>query len=403
MDSDLTSTVSDWPRLAWEERPWIPKSPRELVPASVRARHSGAYRAALVPAIADLTPAIPSKIVVLVDEASAEIARFDAEMGSEVTPFAAVLLRSESASSSMIENLTSGAKAIALAELGSTEKRNATEIVGNVAAMKVALALADRLDQDAILAMHVSLMEKHAPQIAGQWRDEQVWIGGSTFGPHDAEFVPPHHEHVLALIDDLVRFTRRTDMPLLIQVAIAHAQFETIHPFVDGNGRTGRALIHAMLRGHGLTRNVTVPVSAGLLTDTQGYFDTLTAYHEGQPEAIVERLAEASFLAIANGRQLASELRSIRAGWEEKIRARRGASAWRLADILVRQPVVDAVTVATQFGVTTTNAMRAITPLVEAGILTEFTGFARNRMWQSREVLTALDAFAARAGRRARF
>jgi Fic family protein len=248
--------------------------------------------------------------------------------------------------------------------------------------------------------MQEALIGQHDPAIAGRWRDEQVWIGGDSFGPHGAEFVPPHHQHVPGLMDDLVKFTARTDLHLLSHAAIAHAQFETIHPFADGNGRTGRALIHAMLRGHGLTRNVTVPVSAGLLVDTSSYFESLTAYREGNPASIVEKLAEASFAAVANGRQLVLELQGIRESWTQKVRARRDASAWRLADVLIRQPVVDASTVAAELNTSTKNVMRAVDPLVKAGVLTEFTGFTRNRMWQSREVLTALDAFAARAGRR---
>jgi Fic family protein len=390
-----------WPGLGWEERPWVPRISPSFVSAAVRQRHAGPYRAALVPRIADLAPPrLPGAVLTLADDASAEIVRFDAELGAEVAPFASVLLRSESASSSMIENLASGAKAIALAELGSTEKRNATEIVGNVAAMRAALDLADRLDAAAILATHVALMGRVEPGMAGRWREEQVWIGGTPFGPHDASFVPPHHEHVPAFMDDLVMFTRRTDVPVLVQAAIAHAQFETIHPFPDGNGRTGRALIHAMLRGHRLTRNVTVPVSAGLLTDTGSYFDALTAYRCGDPGAIVGKLAEASFAATANGRQLTADLRAVRAGWDDKIKARRGAAAWRLADLLLRQPVVDAVTVAAQLELAPQNAQRAITPLADAGVLTEFTGFRRNRMWQASEVLSVLDEFAARAGRR---
>jgi Fic family protein len=397
---DRTHSDDGWPALIWEEHDWVTTIPPEMVSAKVRKRHSGSYRSAVVPVIAELTPRLPVAVASLAEEASIEIARFDGELGAEVAPFASVLLRSESASSSLIENLTSGAKAIALAELGSTEKRNATEIVGNVAAMKAALDLADRLDQSAILAMQRALVGGHDPGIAGRWREKGVWIGGDSFGPHGAEFIAPHHTHIPALMDDLVRFTGRTDLPLLSQAAIAHAQFETIHPFADGNGRTGRALIHSMLRGHGLTRNVTVPVSAGLLTDTRGYFDTLTAYREGNPAAIVEKLAQASFTAVSTGRQLIAELRTIRASWTDKIRARRGAGAWRLADALIRQPVVDAAAVAEALDVTPENALRAITPLVEAGVITEFTGFARNRMWQSAEVLSALDAFAARAGRR---
>jgi Fic family protein len=388
-----------WPRLGTEERPWVWQIPPEMVSAAARRRHSGSYEAAVVPFIAERTPRLPVAVAALAEEASAEIARFDAELGAEVAPFASVLLRSESVSSSKIENLTSGAKAIAMAELGSRDKRTATEIVGNIAAMRAALALADRLDQEAILAIHAALVDEHDPGIAGRWRQDQVWIGGDSFGPHEAEFIPPWHGQVPALMDDLVRFIRRTDLPLLSQVAIAHAQFETIHPFADGNGRTGRALIHSMLRGHGLTRNVTVPVSAGLLPDTRGYFDALNAYRTSDPAPIVDKLAQASFAATTNGRQLVTELRSIRNSWNDRIRARGGASAWRLADILVRQPVIDAAAVAVELDIAPQNAKRAIGPLAEAGILAEFTGFNRNRMWQSAEVLTALDDFAARAGR----
>ncbi len=392
--------LGSWPALGTEQRAWQSKISADLLSARVRRRHAGPYRAALVPEIADRALVLPADIATLAEDASVEIARFDAELGAEVAPFATVLLRSESASSSKIENLTSGAKSIALAELGSKDKRNATEIVGNVAAMVAALALADRLDEDAILAMHEALLVDVQAEIAGRWREEQVWIGGDSFGPHRAAFVPPHHDLVPALMADLVTFTRRADLPLLSQAAIAHAQFETIHPFPDGNGRTGRALIHAMLRGHGLTRNVAVPVSAGLLTDTSGYFDALTAYREGDPAAIVEKLASASFAATANGRQLVRDIRGIRQSWNERIKVRRGATAWQLADILLRQPVIDASTVARELGVSPQNALRAITPLVDADILEEFTGYTRNRMWQSREVLDALDDFATRAGRR---
>lgn len=390
----------EWPRLRSELRPWLTQLEPGLVSAGVRRRHSGSYRAAIVPFIADRGLSLPSRALALAEEASAEIARFDAELGSEVAPFASVLLRSESASSSMIENLTSGARSIALAELGSREKRNATEIVGNVAAMTAALELAQSLDAGAILAMHAALVGDLHPEIAGRWRQEQVWIGGTSFGPHQAAFIPPHHEHVSALIDDLCAFVKRDDLPLLAQAAVAHAQFETIHPFPDGNGRTGRALIHSMLRGHGLTQNVTVPVSAGLLTHPDAYFLSLTAYREGEPSAIVERLATASFEATTNGRQLVRDLRMIRRGWDEAVTARRDSGAWRVADLVLRQPVIDAAVVARELGIEPRNAQRAIAPLAEAAVLTEFTGFKRNRMWQSREVLTALDGFAARAGRR---
>jgi Fic family protein len=384
----------------WETHSWVSSISPDLVSRAVREQHRGPYRSAIPPAIADVDIVLPSDVLALADEASILIAQFDAELGSDLMPFGSILLRSESASSSQIENLTSGAKAIALAELGSEERRNAAEIVANVRAMQAAIDLADRLDEQAILAMHNALMSDHYPELAGQWRTEQVWIGGTSFGPHQAAFVPPHADRVGAAMADLVRFIRRTDIPVLVHAALAHAQFETIHPFPDGNGRTGRALVHAMLRARRLTRCVTVPVSAGLLTDLDAYFDGLAAYQQGEPERIVRLMANASFEAMLNGRQLAAELHRTRARWQSLIKARADAVVWSLADLLLRQPVVDSATAQRELNVSAANVQRAIRQLAEAGVITEFTDRKRNRLWQASEVLSALDAFAARAGRR---
>ncbi|MQY29787.1 Fic family protein [Nocardia aurantia] len=393
------SSVDVWPKVQWEEYLWVPTLPAELVSRRVRERHRGPYRAATVPLIARQRVVLPSAVLAAAEEASIDIARFDAEAGAMVAPFGAVLLRSESSSSSRIENLTSGAKAIALAELGATDQRNAVEIIGNVHAMQTAIDLSDSLDEDLVLAVHAALMTGHEPA-AGQWRTRQVWIGGDNFGPHGAEFVPPHHDRVPAAMADLMAFTRRDDIPILVHAALAHAHFETVHPFTDGNGRTGRALIHSMLRTRQLTRNVTVPIAAGLLTDVTTYFAALTAYRNGDPVPIVTRMAEATFAALTNARLLVSEVIEIRREWAAAVNARPQATAWRIADLALRLPVLDAETIARELDLPPSNAVRALDPLVDAGVLTEFTGKRRNRMWQAREILDALDAFAARAGRR---
>ncbi|HSP38954.1 MAG TPA: Fic/DOC family N-terminal domain-containing protein [Frankiaceae bacterium] len=136
------SSDPNWPRLTYEDRPRTPGIPPDLVSRRLRERYAGPYRAAVVPSIATAQPVLSSAVAALADDGTAEVARFDAEIGAELAPFASVLMRSESSSSSRIENLTSGAKSLALAELGSRERSNATEIVGNVAAMTAALRLA---------------------------------------------------------------------------------------------------------------------------------------------------------------------------------------------------------------------------------------------------------------------
>jgi Fic family protein len=389
-----------WPAVGSEDLPWRPATTFAL-PSGQARRQAGPYQAAVTPEIATVGDVpLSTGTRSLVTEAATEIARFDAEVGADLAPFTAILLRTESVASSRIENLTASAKAIALAELGDTDRANATVIVANTTAMQAAIALADRLDGDAILAMHEMLLGTAEPVWAGKWRTVQNWIGGSDWSPHNALFVPPHPDRVPAAIHDLERFLSRDDLPVLVQAAVAHAQFETIHPFADGNGRTGRALVHSLLRGKGLTRKITVPVSAGLLADTTRYFDALTAYREGDPEPIVERLASASFAAINNGRALVGDLHALRADWDDAISARRGASAWQLADMVLSQPVVDSSLVQRQLDVTAPAALRAIEQLVDAGALTKISGRQRYRRYSAPQVLEALDAFAVRSGRR---
>lgn len=315
-------------------------------------------------------------------------------------PFASILLRSESASSSEVENLTSSAKQVALAEIGESKSGNARLVVANVRAMTASIALSDQLDENSIIAMNDALLRDTAPEYAGQWRNEQVWIGGDSISPHAASFVPPHHSRVPSLMADVVAFAERTDVPVLIQAAIAHAQFETIHPFPDGNGRTGRALLQGMLRHGGLTRNVTVPVSAGLLHDTDAYFRALTDYRAGRAEAIVTAVAEASFAAIRNGRRLVDDIQAAAARWDSRVIGRSDSSVHRVKSYLLGQPVVNARTIASELSISDVAAQKAIDRLVDAEVLTQSSTGRRNRIWQAPEILAALDAFGARARRR---
>ena len=334
MTTDRTAP-GRWPAFTTESVPWE-SADAGYGPRTRRAAHPGSDEAAVPPRLAGAPVALSSSTVALVTEASAEIARFDGETHAATTSFAALLLRSEAASSSQIENLTSSPRAIALAELGRRGRSNADEIVANVTAMTQALQATDRLDGDAILAMHRALMAGHLPAAAGRWRDQQVWIGGTSRSPHGAAYVAPVAARVPDAITDLTTFMARDDVPLLAQAALTHAQFEAIHPFPDGNGRTGRALLHAQLRLGGLTRDAIVPVSAGLLADTDRYFAALTAYREGDVEPVVTEVAQAVFPALASSRLLVADVAAARAARGEPIPAPRGAAApERLLDFIL--------------------------------------------------------------------
>lgn len=169
--------------------------------------------------------------------------------------------------------------------------------------MRASPDLAQELSTASILELHAVLMEQHARHTPGEWRTEPAWIGKASDSPLGAEFVAPHHEYVLGLASDLVAFINDPTVPALLSAAVGHAQFETIHSFTDGNGRTGRALVQAMLKHCGVTRNVAVPVSAGLLADVEGYHAALTAYRTGDLDPIVRAFADASLRAVHNARQ----------------------------------------------------------------------------------------------------
>lgn len=390
--------------VGWEECRW--EAAETLLSRRQRALAVGPYRAAVPARIAELEVAVPAAVAAEAEDALAEITRFDAELAAalpgstgELAPLAAVLLRTESASSSQIEGVTAGAKALAIATLHERAGRNAELVAANVEAMTRAVQLADCIGVDAIRAVHRVLVDGSSYALPGRFRDGQVWIGGGP-SPHTAEFVPPRHDRVPAAMDDLVAFCRRVDMPVLTQIAIAHAQFETIHPFNDGNGRTGRTLVHAMLRHSGTTRRLTVPVSAGLLTDTAAYFAALGAYRAGDAAPIVVEFSRAAFAAVVNGRRLVGDLRDLHTAWQEALPSRQGSAARRLLPELLSQPAVTVAHVQARLEISQPAARRAVDQLVEAGILVQVSVGRRNRVWISRDVIAALDDFAARGGRR---
>ena len=154
-------------------------------------------------------------------------------------------------------------------------------MLGNIGAMSWAvtsLAGAKAVTVDGILEVHRRLLEgTRLEAFGGRIGENQSWIGGSSYNPCSASFVPPPPGKVRLFLEDLCAFSNDDELPAVVQAAIAHAQFETIHPFADGNGRTGRALIHVILRRRGPATHVLPPVSLVLATRAKDYENGLTA------------------------------------------------------------------------------------------------------------------------------
>lgn len=403
MVTDFPAAALAVPAVSHESATWEPASSGLHSRAELR-RQRGRYRSTIPATIAEWQPNLSGPMAADLEDATRALADFDDHamrtLGADdpaIGPMSAILLRTESASSSQIENLTTSASQLALAGLELSEAPNAITVVGNVRAMEAALLLSEHLDEAAILTMHRELLaaQPGLKRHAGTLRDELVWIGRDSAGPLGAEFVAPQPARITPALDDLMRFADREDLPVLVQVAVAHAQFETVHPFVDGNGRTGRALAQALLRNKGLASHMTVPISAGLLTDTGTYFSALTAYRAGDAWPIVRRFAEASRYAAATGRDLVDSLAAQLAEARERLAGvRPQAAAWQVLPRLVAQPIVTTAYLVDTLGMGKVTATRALDVLAERGVLTERTGRRRNRVWQHTGMLDVLDAYA---------
>lgn len=388
-----------WPRPGRETLPWTSRMAEFLTPRQ-RVLLPSTYEAAVVPEIADGALTLPTRLAAAEADAVAAVSRFDSDAASALLPFTPLLLRSESSASSRIEQLTVSARRLMEAELFGAGRGNAALVVANTRAMTAAASIRPPLSLDSLLSMHRALLESSAPDDAGALRREPVWIGGSELSPAGALFVPPRHERVPEALEDLFAFTRRTDLPPLTRAAIAHAHFETIHPFVDGNGRTGRALIHVLLSWAGLTPHAPLPLSAVLLADVDSYFRSLDAYRCGEPLVIVELFIEAAARAAALGRSAGRRIGRTVETMLERSPGRAGTPDRAIIALLARRPVLDVSSAATAVGVSEAAARRSLERLEAAGLLRGYLIGPHRRAWRSPEILDLMDDVVSALGRR---
>jgi Fic family protein len=257
------------------------------------------------------TPVL-TKATVQRAERAAQAAR---RAGAIAAPDTRALARADAIASSRIEGVTAPSEQITAAELEPNARGDAAWIADNVAAtlQAIADAHARALDTATLHSWHRLLMARASglpEHQIGAYRLQIGWIGGTS--PLDAVAVLPPPETIVALTDDLIAFANRTDLDPVAHAAVAHAQFESIHPYADGNGRVGRILI-AWLLTRRLRLRAPLPLSAAIAADTGGYLSGLALYRLGQLDPYVawfaEKLERASQLA---GEQLATHVHRTR-------------------------------------------------------------------------------------------
>ena len=349
-----------------------------------------------------------------IGHAEAALVRLDASTaalaGTEAV--ARLLLRAESIASSRIEGLEVGGRrllgAVAARQRGDApHDATASEVLRNVDAMVWGVEdvkPAGSITLHALLEAHRRLLAGPRPERhGGRIRTVQNWIGGGSFHPCSADFVPPPPELVPDLLDDLLAFCNDDSLPALAQAAVAHAQFETIHPFVDGNGRVGRVLIHLVLRRRGLGLRVLPPVSLVLATWSRDYVGGLTGTrHVGSPDSAeahdgvnrwIALFASACRRAVDDAARFEAQVRALQSSWVARAgRPRRDSAAWLLIEALPASPMLTASTAAALIDRSFQAASQAIDRLVGAGVLAQVNAGRRNRTFEAPELIEAFTA-----------
>lgn len=290
------------------------------------AKTGGRYHAYLPNKLSSLQLSLPDELVDNIATAERRLlslTRTETALGLE--GIARFLMRSEAISSSRIEGIAPAPDKVALAELAAEEpiyglSRSAQLVANNMSVLRLAhnkLAHQDTVTLSHICDLQTQLLEQ--PRLTGI-RTTQNWIGGSQWSPIDADFVPPPAPHVPELMDDVVKYLNSASHGALVQAAILHAQFETIHPFADGNGRIGRALIHLVLERRGLATSPVLPVSMVLGTWSEGYVTGLTAFRNGDLNAWLDFFMEATHQAINQAERIAADVVELRDKWDARFR-----------------------------------------------------------------------------------
>jgi Fic family protein len=374
-------------------------------------RRSCEYETYIPDALSERTFLFDGIVAADVADAERAVQELDAQARSlrNTEALARLLLRAESVASSHIEGLEVGGRRLLRAEAAravgsSPEDVTAEEVLGNIEAMTWAvdtLGTAEGVTIEGLLEVHARLLagtrfEDHG----GRIRETQNWIGGSSYNPCSATFVPPPPEQVGPLLQDLCDFCNEDQLPAVAQAAIAHSQFETIHPFADGNGRTGRALIHVILRRRELAPRVLPPVSLVLATWARDYVEALMATrYVDKPDsrAAVEGLnrwvglfATACRRAVEDALNFETWIENLQEEWRNAAgHPRRNSAADLLIDALPGAPILTVKGASQLIDRSFERTNEAMAGLEDAGVLRRITVGRRNRAFEAPAIIEA--------------
>ena len=373
--------------------------------APPRYRRACHYEAFIPDDLANFAEPLTGELAGAVSDAETAIHQLNARALSGLAPLARLLLRSESIASSKVEGMQVDGRDLARAEAkletGGKVGADTREILANIDAMELAIdhaTAADEFSAQNIVEIHRLLMASTVNHhVAGVIRTEQNWIGGNNYNPCGADFVPPPPGELPHLLADLCEAINEEHLPPVVQAGLVHAQFETIHPFHDGNGRTGRALIHVVLRRRGLTPHYVPPISIVLASRKERYIEGLSNFREDNFTSWLTTFSSATTQAANLAKAYLGEVEMLQKEWRAMLAAtvnpRSDAAAWKIIDVLPAHPMITVVVAVAVVGRTKAAISEAMAHLESAGVLIRASQSQRNRTWEASGLLDLLSDF----------
>lgn len=347
------------------------------------------YLSAVIDDLSDITIELSEKTQHVLLEAIEGLSRLDVYIKDKLSSFPMLLLRTEALSSSQIEHYNASNRNVALAQINRKQTNEAVIIKSNLESLIRGVSSSKGMDIDSIIDLNRTLLNDASVDI----RKRINWIGKPNSIPHEATYVPPHDEHLELYLKQFINFCKRNDIHPLLQAAFAHAYFEIIHPFEDGNGRVGRILIQWILKEKHFLEHVYMPFSVGIVNDQTRYISALDDFKEGNYESIIIVLLENALGLIPKVYQTLEQFITLKNAWKEKLNLRQDALAWKMLDDIILQPVFDVKYMKEKYDINDQTVRNNIEELIKVGIISVIGNSKRDVVYESKEVLDLLDHF----------
>lgn len=348
------------------------------------------YDSAIIKDLSNIKIELSAQTQKLLEDSSYELAKLDGYIKDKIKGFPIILLRTEALSSTQIEHYSASNRNIAKAQILKSNNKESNLIKDTLETLIDTLYNDElKITLDNLVRLNKQVLNDDSINI----RNKVNWIGKQGSLPQEALYVPPHPRLIEKNLNEFIEFCKRDDINPLVQSALAHAYFEIIHPFDDGNGRVGRIIMMMILKEKLYLENMFLPISSGLVKNTTSYIEALNDFKDGNYESIINLVLENTISLIPQIYETLFKITNIKESWKQRLTARQDAFAWTILDELIIQPVISVNYLKNKYKVNDQAIRNNIETLIKCNVISKVGSGSRNVVYEAKEILEVLDKF----------